>query len=168
MAKLRNFWEETYKNDQKIFDQDIRFISNNKILKKIRKVSEFIDKVETVETEFLPMETFSEDDDLTVFYKQFEVLELVFNPERIEELANFFIIPSTTYEVIYEDNGVENDFGFYSTGTELRYVPFYEIKDDTMILKVAVYIENKFQNEDFFPPNIKLVTFFRNKKYTTN
>lgn len=119
-----------------------------------------ISKIRSESTDFEPMSVWSQDEEIGVIYKNWEIPIIGISEEGIDSLATL-IIPYINYTVVYE-NGNENDIDFYDSQYNLKQTSHFEVKNQTLFLKVSVYIEKYFDSEVLVVPNARILIDFKN------
>lgn len=122
-----------------------------------------ISKITNKSTEFEAMDSWSADDEeggVDVIYKNWEIPIVSTSEAGLDSLATL-IIPYITYKILYE-TGSENDIDFYAGQYNLKQTSHFEVKNETLYLKVSVYMEKYFDSPDLIVPNAKILVDFKN------
>lgn len=119
-----------------------------------------ISKITNKSTEWENMDFLEENGEISIIYKRWEIPIVATDEEGLESLTAI-IMPYITYNILYE-TPEPNDIDFYNDQYNLKQTNFFEIKENTLYLKISVYIKKYFASKTLFIPRIKLLIDFKN------
>jgi len=119
-----------------------------------------IKKISNKSTEWMNADFVQEDGKISVIYKEWEIPIVSTEESGLQSLATI-IIPYITYNILYE-TPEDNDIDFYNDEFNLKQTSFFEIKNDTLYLKLSLYIQKYFDSRDLIVPRVKVLVDFKN------
>ena len=161
---LNPILESLHKRQKELYgDSETELAKRGVLFKLFKNANLFlhiITRITDKSTEFEPMDFLEEDGEITIIYKKWEIPLISTTQYGLETLAEL-LVPYITYNILYEA-GQENDIDFYSSQYNLKQTSFFEIKEDTLYLKVSTYLEKYFDSDSLLIPNVKLLIHFKN------
>jgi hypothetical protein len=158
--KLINIFEDIASNKNEISEESAKRTELLSLFKDAKIYQNIIAKIKDSSTIFEPLEFLEEDGEIQSIYKTWEIPILSISEEDLETLSTI-IIPYISYRIIYE-SPTALDVDFYSNEFNLKETSFFEVKGDTLYLRISVYMEKYFDSADLTVPIAKILIKFKN------
>ena len=119
-----------------------------------------ISKITNKSTSFENMDFLEVNGEIDVIYKSWEISIISSNEAGFDSFVTL-ILPYLTYNILYESiNG--NAIDFYTDQYNLKQTQFFEIRDNTLYLKVSSYLKRYFDSPSLIVPRAKILLSFKN------
>jgi|SRR3972149_7481786 len=119
-----------------------------------------ISKITNKSTSFENMDFLEVNGEIDVIYKSWEIPIVSSNEAGFDSFVTL-IIPYITYNILYESI-TANAIDFYTNQYNLKQTQFFEIRDNTLYLKVSSYLKRYFDSPSLVVPRAKILIHFKN------
>ena len=152
MTKFKSIYSNTFQTSNKLDNEINKVKKENNKLVTLNTIFVHLNKVGDYSTDFESINGFSEEEEITILYKQWNI-EL-YTEEHLEDNINF-ILPFINYEIIYEIPETHS-INYYNTHNDLHTAQFFEIRDTLLILHVSCYMKKSYNEGSLVIPRAKL------------
>jgi len=135
--------------------------NNDYYLRKAQYISHFFNYERDLTTEFEPVDSVVNGEDIDILYKQWDVEVFLNKTGGLLENELDVILPFINYEIIYKDPET-NNINYYNSDDDLQTTFFYEVREDLLILHVSLHIARGYNGSELFIPEAKLRVSLRN------
>ena len=151
---LNKLWEQNEATRLEILNTKEKAVKNVELRKQAQVIYTIIKKLRDKSSEWGYMDSLIVNEETKFLYKQWNI-EIVSVAFAKLEYISHIIIPLITPNIIYDEQS--NDLDFYNSGLEMKTNFFYDLKEETLILKASVYIGKIFGTQELIVPNVKLL-----------
>lgn len=159
-SKLNNLYKESIKVSNDVEKEFLKKGLNLRLFTNANLFLSIISKIRNKSTEWENMDFIEINNEITKIYKEWSIEILTTDELGLESLTKI-IIPYITYNILYE-TPEDNDIDFYSDEMNLKQTGYFEIKENTLYLRVSIYIQKYFDSKTLFIPRVKLLVDFKN------
>lgn len=168
--KIEKITIKTLNTAKDIKKEQLKKENNDATLNRAETILTFTGKERDMSSDFVTVNAFSPDEEITILYKQWEIdiytnpnfddgfsIESKLNPTSVIQLNSRldFLLPSINYEIIYKE-AEENDLKYYNSVDDLHTAKFFEVQDEILKLHVSFYIEKVYDGNALIVPEAKL------------
>jgi len=102
-----------------------------------------------------------EDGEVEYVFKSWDVTIASIAGEGVVESLAETIMPYITYNIVYQ-SGIENEIDFYNGQYNVQQTSVFDVKDNTLYLRMSSYIKKYFDSDPLIVPEAKILVDFKN------